>query len=261
MSYTETKDYWEGRALEMGVSPQATTNDYYMRQIEIRNLKHWLRRTGAATSHVGDVGCGNGYSTLELASEFPEFRFSGFDYSQSMIESANALKAEQGIENVGFHVCDLTADELTGEFDVLMTDRVMINLPTWEEQAAAIDRIWRRLKPGGSYFMIENFTDGQTAFNAVRESFGLDEIPVRDHNLFIDKELLHVHIADKFDVVHFENISSVYYLVSRVVYSKICQDNGDAPDYYDDHHKWASMLPSAGDMGPIQLYVLSKNSS
>jgi hypothetical protein len=54
------------------------------------------------------------------------------------------------------------------------------------------------------------------------------------------------------------NISSSYYLVSRVIYSKICAEKGIQPDYFDDHHRFAASLPFSGEFGPIRLICLKK---
>ena len=40
MKHNEIKNYWNERAEEFKTSPEATTNDYYMRQLEIDTLKN-----------------------------------------------------------------------------------------------------------------------------------------------------------------------------------------------------------------------------
>jgi hypothetical protein len=54
------------------------------------------------------------------------------------------------------------------------------------------------------------------------------------------------------------NISSAYYLASRVLYSRICQDSGTQPDYFDAHHRYASALPFCGEFGPVRMLCLKK---
>jgi len=260
MKFDETKAYWNSRADRKGTSVEATTNDVYLRELEIRTLKHWLHSLQDRIETVVDVGCGNGYSTIELAKQFPSLKFVGLDYAAAMIDAAKKLNAEAGITNTEFDVWDLTADDLPIQPDVVITDRVLINLPTWDAQKQAIDRIGASLAPGGHYLMIENFEEGQNAFNEIRRAFELDEIPIRDHNLFLRKAHLAEHLDKTFDVKHRENISSMYYLVSRILYSQLCKENGSTPDYYDEHHRIGSLLPFAGEYGPIELYVLERQS-
>ena len=54
------------------------------------------------------------------------------------------------------------------------------------------------------------------------------------------------------------NISSTYYLVSRIIYSKICAETGVQMDYFDDHHRYAAGLPFSGEFGPVRLICLRK---
>jgi len=106
--------------------------------------------------------------------------------------------------------------------------------------------------------MIENFMEGQINFNRVREDVGLQPIPVRHHNRFFDAHELEMTIDGLFELQESVNISSSYYLTARIVYSKICEDDRVQPDYSDSHHKYASMLPFAGDFGPVYLKILRK---
>ncbi len=258
MSFEQTKAFWDQQAETYGTSAQATTNDFYMRQIEIRCLDELIGKLAGEGATIADIGCGNGYSTMALAKKYNNHTFYGCDYSEGMIDSAKVTLANEGLNNTNFGVFDLTQDTLNDTYDIAYTMRCLINLPTWEAQKTAFDKIHSALSNGGHYIMIENFMDGQNNFNALRRQFGLSEINVRHHNLFFEKEAMLDYISDKFEVVEHHNISSQYYLVSRIVYSSICIENGESPDYHDIHHKLGSMLPFQGNNGPIQLYHLKK---
>ena len=65
-------------------------------------------------------------------------------------------------------------------------------------------------------------------------------------------------MADYFRLIKCQNISSLYYLMSRVVYSKICQETSTLPDYDDIHHRLASALPFCGDFGPTKAFLYQK---
>jgi hypothetical protein len=134
-------------------------------------------------------------------------------------------------------------------------------LSSWEDQKTALQKIFSALSDNGKYLMIENFMNGQNNLNALRKEFGLKDIEVRVHNLFFNLEEVQdftKNLGLKFEL--YENISSLYYLVSRVIYSNICMKDGIEPDYYDIHHELASKLPACGDFGPIALCTIKKES-
>jgi len=56
-----------------------------------------------------------------------------------------------------------------------------------------------------------------------------------------------------------KNISSIYYLITRTVYSKICQLEHREPDYDNPIYKIAADLDeSIGNYGPVNLILLRK---
>jgi hypothetical protein len=106
--------------------------------------------------------------------------------------------------------------------------------------------------------MIENFIEGQDNFNRVRASFGLPEISIREHNCLFNRNRLLDFVSNYFEVLEEGNISSTYYLVSRVIYSKICMEKNIAPDYFDVHHKYGAQLPFSGEYGPVRMIRMRK---
>ena len=147
--------------------------------------------------------------------------------------------AAEELANVGFGQLDI-CDGLSGSFDLIYTTRCLINLPSWELQQKAIQNIHKALSPGGIYVMIENFVEGHENFNRVRRQFELSEIPIRQHNYYFERQRLFDFANDMFLVSDEVNISSMYYLVSRVVYSRICSDQQNQLDYFDPHHRYAA---------------------
>jgi SAM-dependent methyltransferase len=254
MNFEEIKKYWDDRAAG-DTSAQSTTQDLYLREIEYNVLLERIRKYSPRV--VADVGCGDGRTTTRLANGFPELFFTGFDYSPSMILNARNQLPEDGLSNIVFDQSDVCGG-LNGAFDLIYTTRCLINLPSWELQKAALANIHRSLSVGGVYLMVENFVEGQDNFNRVRSSFGLPKIQVRPHNHFFESARLLDFLQPLFEVDEEVNISSTYYLMSRVLYSKICSENGRQPDYFDDHHRFAAGLPFAGEYGPVRLMCLRR---
>src|SRR5262249_32114326 len=118
-----------------------------------------------------------------------------------------------------------------GSFDVVITNRCLINLLGEQEQFDALRQISECLRQGGYYIGTENFTGGQEALNSLRRSFGLAEIPVRWHNRYFDESVFLSKARSLFEHVDLINFSSTYYLVTRVVYSALCKREGTEPGY------------------------------
>jgi SAM-dependent methyltransferase len=254
MSFEEVKKYWENRAASDS-SVQSTTQDVYLREIEFNVLSQHMKNH--SPSLVADVGCGDGRTTSRLAINFPKAFFHGFDYSSFMVSNAKDATSLEKLSNVQFEQLDI-CEGLKQSYDLIYTTRCLINLPSWDLQKVAINNIHKALNIGGVYLMIENFVEGQENFNQVRKTYGLPEIPIREHNFFFQRDKLLDYVHGQFEVIDEVNISSNYYLVSRVIYSKICSETDKQPDYFDDHHRFAAGLPFCGEFGPVRLICLKK---
>jgi len=254
------KQYWDERA--KGTEPasvQATTFDVFLRDLEIAKFKQKIAEIALPEgSTVVDFGCGDGHATVNVAAAFPTLRFIGIDWSEDMLTLARQrCTAHSGLaERMSFRQGDMrrVSDVLNGKkFDVFLTSRSLINLMYSEEQYGAIEQIAEHLKPGGYYFGIENFMQGQNNFNALRVAMGLPEIPVRWHNHFFDEQEYIARTAKHFDSLEFESFLSSYYLATRVIYSAGCHLMGEEPDYFHPIHRTAGRLPPIGDFCPIRL--------
>ena len=254
MNFEEIKKYWEDRAASDS-SAQSTTQDYYLREIEYNVLFERIQKY--SPSSVADVGCGDGRTTARLASKYPHIFFTGYDYSSFMVGNARKQLSSAELSNIHFNQLDICAG-LKDSFDLIYTTRCLINLPSWNLQKTAINNIHQSLTNDGVYLMVENFIEGQENFNQVRKNFGLPEIPIREHNFFFQRDRLLEFIDGRFKVEEEVNISSSYYLMSRVIYAQICSETGQQPDYFDDHHRFAVGLPFAGEFGPVRLTCLKK---
>ena len=249
------REYWGQRAAELGVDPRANTPDPWIHQVEARAISEILRSLPSSLD-VLDLGCANGHTTFALYEAFPTHRFLGGDFSPAMVEVARQRLDGEGVDRsrLDFAVIDmldLTAYE--GRFDVVLTVRGLINLPDSEAQWKAIGGIARALKPGGTYIAVENFRHAQENLNRVRATVGLPPLPYRWHNCWFEEAEFRAHCEAVLEPVTFEPITSTYYLLTRVVYSKLCQLEGREPDYDHPIYQVATELPPLGEYGPVKL--------
>jgi SAM-dependent methyltransferase len=83
LSYEEIRDFWTKQALKHGQSYIASWSDQSAIDLEIRTILNWLEDG----DKVLDVGCANGFSTLEFAAS-KNIEIKGLDYIPEMIQNA-----------------------------------------------------------------------------------------------------------------------------------------------------------------------------
>jgi len=258
------KQYWDERAKQHLGAISSTTDDVHLRELEINTIIQTFREIGILSyGTILDVGCGDGYSTAKLALAFPHVRFHGIDYSATMIEIATKrLHSEPRYRNQ----IELTVGDVTelakacgnAKYDIVLSDRCLINLESSESQQNAMSQIAEHTKSGGYYVAIENFVEGQENMNEARKSVGLPEIPIRWHNLYF-REGDFTRCAQRFfGNITFKDFSSSYYFATRVIYSAMCQMRGEKPDYNHEIHELAVKLPWFGKFSPIRMAVMRR---
>lgn len=174
---------------------------------------------------VLDVGCGNGINTIEYAKLSQ--RVLGVDYSPQMIARAQKRLKRSGLNYLEFRLLPLhELDTLDSDFDVVITQRCLINLTSFDDQVAALKAIHRRLKPGGYYLMLECMAEGLDRLNQLRSRFKLAPIPPAWHNCQLQSPSLIDEIRNIFALEHQEDFS-LYYLVTRVLNPLLGRDYMD----------------------------------
>jgi len=68
---------------------------------------------------VLDVGCGSGRALIQMAARFPNSSFTGYDFSEEAVNSANREAAARGLNNIGFEVKDVATINGKLRFDLI----------------------------------------------------------------------------------------------------------------------------------------------
>lgn len=209
-------EHWERLAREYGTELGATTKCESLKRLEVAALGRRLRQfTKRGPANVLEVGCGHGINGFMLADSDPGVRYVGLDFSKTMIESASTT-VERTLRKGGaalasrmsFGVADARTlrapihevwqkPNLVGSdagsciespaFDVVFTDRMLINLSSDAEQLAVMRKIAGVVRPGGVFLMLENSRQTHARLNEVRMRLGLQKRAVAEYNIFIDE--------------------------------------------------------------------------
>jgi ubiquinone/menaquinone biosynthesis C-methylase UbiE len=256
----EVYDFWTKQAREHGQSSAASWSDHRVIEMEIQEITKRLDDD----DHILDVGCANGYSSLQFACA-RRIRLRGLDYVPKMIEQARLRTLSMAGKLVGsveFAVGDITQlKERSGAYDKVVVIRVLINLGTWERQVQGLRECQRVLKPGGVLLLSEATLQGWRRLNEFRAEWGLDHIPMPPFNQYLDEDRVTSAVAGEMQLVEVSNFASTYYVGTRVLKPLLAQATKaslNVPDPNAQWNRWFSQLPAAGDYGTQKLFVFRK---
>jgi ubiquinone/menaquinone biosynthesis C-methylase UbiE len=101
---------------------------------------------------VLDVGCGKGHAINVMAREYPNSRFTGYDFSDEGVAAGNAEAKEWGLKNAKFVKKDAATIDEAEAYDLICA------FDSIHDQAHPTDvlaNISRALRPGGTFLMVD----------------------------------------------------------------------------------------------------------
>lgn len=162
-----------------------------------------------------DAGCGEGEGT-EVYSSIPEAKVHAVDFSDTRLKKARARLRNRN--NVTLEKVDFTGEyHLDSDYDVVVSQRFLINLTEWGLQKKILLALMAALKKTGYLIMLEGFVQGVAGLNRFREQMDLPPIPIPWHNLFFDEETLVSFMSEHgFNLVDSDGLGC-YFLLTRGV--------------------------------------------
>ncbi len=254
------KAYWESQGEAYKTSHTASWRDEFAIAMEIETISSYIK----ANDRVLDVGCANGFSTFRQLDLQPQAYFTGVDFADSMIEYAKQAKVKKGISDESCRFSVGSVLELPFErntYDVVYTTRVLINLPTWQQQIQGIEECLRVAKPGGTVIFSEGFWEPLCVLNAIRLLLQLSALVEHDFNRYLKKERLEAWLKERKLEFSVKEFSSLYYLGTRVIRDLILDHIFQPGDYTDPINKLFYELErkhSARMTGVQQAYIVKK---
>ncbi len=254
------RNFWTKQAMYHSTSPSASWSDVRVMEVEVREISSLLRDGDS----VLDVGCANGWSTIQLAIH-RAINVVGIDYIKSMVDSAHqtlrGLKKPVG-GSIDFEQGNILALRFPSDsFDKVVCVRVIINLGDWHTQSRGMRECVRVLRSGGTLLLSEATVDGWSRLNAMRGEWGLPPIPMPPFNTYLNQRQVVDLLSDQCDLVEVRDFASTYFVGTRVLkplMAKLAGLEELVADPMCEFNRWMSAAPAWGDYGTQKLFIFRK---
>ncbi len=258
-------DHYGKLARSWGLQGQMSMQDKVVRAREtafiVAQTRAALRELGVAPeqARILDAGCGNGHLLAALWDEFAGANLSGMELVPELVELATSRRLP-GVEVKTADLREATA--WPGEQHVIITERSIVNLLSWEWQKAAFTHIARSLVSGGHYIMVESFHEPWLEMNTARAECGLAEIAISPHNRYLKEPCIDTLASlglRELRGVEAKNALSTHFFLSRIFQHLFTAQSGRPAServwrFFSD-----ALPPDCGNYSPILLRVLRKD--
>jgi SAM-dependent methyltransferase len=200
----EVLEHWNRNEIE-------SMYDKFLLNAEIRLIKNYIPEF----SKILDAGCGEGEGTLEY-SKINGTNICAVDFSDSRLTKAK--RNLRDVNNVTLKKVDFLSNyTLDTDFDIVISQRFIINLMSWNLQKKVIKDLMNHLKTGGYLLMLEGYKEGVDELNKLRKVFKLPEIPIKWHNLFLeDKYLIKYLKSEGFKIIEEVGFGEYFFLTRGI---------------------------------------------
>lgn len=272
MDLEKIKKHWDGLSEVYAKDLKSTTKTATIKKLEIAAIAQAMKTLEDSNkiSTVLEVGCGNGHNLIGLTERFPSIKFTGVDYSEGMIENAKHLKADYKLNNIEYYTGNILKLEenqnLEKKYDLVFTNRCIINLNTLELQFEGLLNLSNKVDKNGYILLVENSTKTHGNQNHARHLLGLEKRIVDSYNLFIDEEKFIDYAQGELNLQLIDTVDfgSLHDLMLYVLIPKI---NGGKTDYAHPLMDAVtelllnidqSKMGSFSDFGQNRLYLFKK---
>jgi len=188
-----------------------------------KHIEKYICETATRPPLILDIGCGE-CEAVRSYSQLPEVYVCAVDRSETRLKLARKnLKGKNNIELVQASVTDsLPFPDET--FDIIVSQRCLINLLTDEERLKAAAEILRVCKQGGQIILLEGSTKGHEELNKAREHYDLPPIEVKWHNRFFSNEEILSLFRSEAGIIGIDQSLGGYLYLTRVVKPALLPD-------------------------------------
>lgn len=255
-------EHYKKLAKVHGASSTMSMEDQFIRSAEdqffLHHLLHITGRQRKLSFRVLELGCGNGYLAQKINEVFTELDYTAIDYSPELIDIAKSRM----LENINFINGDMRELNLeANSFDIIITNRSVINLLGKKQQNKALENIYSLLKPQGHYLFSESFIEPLNSLNRERRKYQLDDILPSKHNLYLTDGTL--KFLEKLGLERKKMLSdshqlSTYFYSSRVLHN-LTLNEGDSSKNKLFNEIASQAIKITERLSPIEFYWFQKS--
>lgn len=254
-------EHYKRLAKNFGDSALCSMEDPYVREQETQfislEIKQLLKKRKKLK--VLDVGCGNGYLIQALALEFPTIELFGLEFTPELLEIAK----KRVLPKATFLQGDARQPDWfkNDMFDVIITERSIINILGRKDQLKALANIFDRLKKKGRYLMVESFRSSLEILNEARFEMKLEPLKESYQNKYLVdyqiKQMLEMGFKKIPGQMPWNHLSS-HFFVTRVFHKSFRPEGGKVKYTHFAKFFTQALPPGIGDYSPIQFHVFEK---
>ena len=214
MKLEEIRNHWEksGKSFPSDGQITPTSRDPYLGELERDNTLACLDIEYTCL----EIGCGDASYTMHYAKKVKHIL--AIDVANSLINIASRRAQLELLNNIDFCVGSVLdmRDRFEGkQFDCVLSQRCLINLPDWELQKNAIVQVHHLLTDQGIFLLSEGYQDNLDNLNDLRVKLALPEIQVADYNRNFVLDEFEEFVQRYFEIIEIRHYGS-YLFFSRV---------------------------------------------
>ncbi len=217
-------NYYARIAESFGLRADSTIQDHTIREMEVEfacsEISDFIR-THEFAPRILELGCGNGTLLSEISRRFPDCQLQGVEFSPEL----TALAQSRNLPNCQVSLGDMRKSRsYPKQVDLIITERSLINLASWDQQRAALEHMMKALSFPGRMVLMESFAEPWIELNQARKELNLSLIPQSPQNVYLKEKAARFIVHNGFFERKTEmpkNALSTHFYLSRVFHAGV----------------------------------------
>lgn len=253
--------HYKTEASHSSLDKTSTMHDVYIKDKEVEfilaEIEKAVAQKGGGISLL-EIGCGNGYLLSVLKEKFPEMKLSALEFTKELFDLATSRKLH-GVNII--HGDCRQKNFADHEFDVVVCERVLINLLEPKDQVKALGNIRDSLKSGGQFVTVECFEEPLAELNVIRDEMKMSAILPAHHNLYLSENI--VAAMRDFGFVEVvgslpKNTLSTHFFVTRIIHEFFKPEGGKVKNTEFARFFDMALPPAIGNYSPLLFRTFVK---